>query len=85
INLCGVGIGRRRWSGAFTQRLRDSRITPTEVLSSAVADAGVPPLINASAVGYYGDTRDRVVDDNDPAGLGVLAQLCVDWEAAPLR
>ncbi|RFZ62418.1 TIGR01777 family protein [Mycobacterium liflandii] len=84
INLCGVGIGRRRWSGAFKQSLRDSRITPTEVLSSAVADAGVPTLINASAVGYYGDTRDRVVDENDPAGMGFLAQLCVDWEAATL-
>ncbi|KZS55420.1 epimerase [Mycobacterium kansasii] len=84
VNLCGVNIGRRRWSGAFKQNLRDSRITPTEVLSAAVADAGVSTLINASAVGYYGDTRNRVVDENDSAGGGFLAQLCVDWEAATL-
>ncbi|KZS74973.1 epimerase [Mycobacterium kansasii] len=84
VNLCGVNIGRRRWSGAFKQNLRDSRITPTEVLSAAVADAGVGTLINASAVGYYGDTRNRVVDENDSAGGGFLAQLCVDWEAATL-
>ncbi|MCV7147305.1 TIGR01777 family oxidoreductase [Mycobacterium riyadhense] len=84
VNLCGVNIGGRRWSGAFKQCLRDSRIAPTEVLSAAVADAGVRTLINASAVGYYGNTRDRIVDENNSAGKGFLAQLCVDWEAATL-
>ncbi len=84
VNLCGVSIGQRRWSGAFKQSLRDSRIAPTEVLSAAVADAGIETLINASAVGYYGNTKDRVVDENDRAGTGFLAQLCEDWEAATL-
>ena len=82
VNLCGINIGRRRWSGAFKQNLRDSRITPTEVLSAAVADAGVGVLVSASAVGYYGDTRDRAVDETALAGRGFLAQLCKDWEAA---
>lgn len=82
VNLCGVGVGDKRWSGAFKQSLRDSRIGPTDVLAAAVAEAGVPVLINASAVGYYGDTRDRVVDESTPHGAGFLAQLCVDWEAA---
>ena len=82
INLCGVNVGGKRWSGAFKQSLRDSRIGPTEVLSSAVVEAGVPVLVNASAVGYYGDTRDRVVDETAPAGRGFLAGLCQDWEAA---
>jgi uncharacterized protein len=84
VNLCGVNVGQRRWSGAFKQSLRDSRITPTEVLSAAIADAGVETLINASAVGYYGNTKDRVVDENASAGRGFLAQLCRDWEAATL-
>ncbi|BBX25146.1 TIGR01777 family oxidoreductase [Mycolicibacterium alvei] len=82
VNLCGVGVGEKRWSGAFKQSLRDSRIDPTEVLAGAVADAGVPVLINASAVGYYGDTRDRVTDESAPEGRGFLAGLCADWEAA---
>lgn len=82
VNLCGVGVGDKRWSGAFKQSLRDSRIAPTEVISAAVVDAGVPVLINASAVGYYGDTRSRVVDETAPAGKGFLARLCVDWEAS---
>ncbi|MBS9536236.1 TIGR01777 family oxidoreductase [Mycobacterium sp. M1] len=82
VNLCGESIGGRRWSGAFKQSLRDSRITPTEVLADAVADAGVPVLVSASGVGYYGNTRDRVVDEAAPAGTGFLAQLAQDWEAA---
>jgi len=82
VNLCGISVGDKRWSGAFQQRLRDSRIGPTEVLSNAVVEAGVPVLVNASAVGYYGDTRDRVVDETAPPGLGFLASLCEDWEAA---
>jgi uncharacterized protein (TIGR01777 family) len=87
VNLCGISIGQRRWSGAFKQTLRDSRITPTEVLATAVADAGVGVLVNASAVGYYGDTKDRVVDETSSPGTGFLARLCVDWEAvtAPAR
>jgi len=82
VNLCGVNVGEKRWSGAFKQSLRDSRIAPTEVISAAVVDAGVPVLINASAVGYYGDTRSRVVDETASAGTGFLARLCVDWETA---
>ena len=87
VNLCGINIGQRRWSGAFKQNLRDSRITPTEVLSTAVADAGVGVLVNASAVGYYGDTKDHAVDETASPGTGFLAQLCKDWEAvtAPAR
>jgi uncharacterized protein len=82
VNLCGVNIGEKRWSGAFKQILRDSRIGPTEVLSAAVVEAGVPTLINASAVGYYGNTNSQTVDETAPPGEGFMAQLCEDWEAA---
>lgn len=82
VNMCGVNVGDKRWSGAFKQSLRDSRIDPTEVLSAAVVDAGVPVLINASAVGYYGDTGSRLVDETALPGNGFLPQLCVDWEGA---
>lgn len=82
VNLCGVSVGEKRWSGAFKQSLRDSRIGPTEVLATAVAEAGVPVLVNASAVGFYGDTGPQITDENGPAGKGFLPHLCVDWEAA---
>lgn len=82
VNLCGVNVGQKRWSGAFKQSLRDSRITPTEVLSNAVLDAGVPVLVNASAVGYYGNSGSTPVDETAGPGHGFLARLAIDWEAA---
>jgi len=82
VNMCGVNVAGKRWSGAFKQSLRDSRIGPTEVLSRAVVESGVPVLVNSSAVGYYGDARDRVVEESAPVGKGFLAGLCRDWEAA---
>ncbi len=82
VNLCGVNVGSRRWNGAFKQELRDSRITPTDVLATEVARAGVPVLINASAVGYYGDTGTRTIDETSSPGTDFLAELVSDWEAA---
>ena len=55
VNLCGVSVGAKRWSGAFKQSLRDSRIGPTECWPPRSSKRACP-LINASAVGYYGDT-----------------------------
>ena len=83
VNLCGAGIGSRRWNGSYKQQLRDSRIGPTDVLSTAVAAAGVPTLVNASGAHIYGGhTGDRVITESDSAGTGFLATLCRDWEAA---
>ena len=85
VNLCGAGIASRRWSHARKQMLLNSRVEPTEVLAAAVAERDVPVLVNASAVGYYGDTADRVSDESAPNGVGFLAALCRDWEAATHR
>ena len=82
INLNGVGIADRPWSGARKQLIRDSRNVPTEVLALAVAEHGVPALLNASGINYYGDTGSRLVDETAPAGDGFLAEVCRDWEAA---
>ncbi len=82
INLCGAGIGDKRWTEARKQVLRDSRDTPTEVLATAVAEHRVGTLVNASAVGFYGDTGDTPVDETAPNGQGFLAALCQEWESA---
>ena len=82
IGLGGVGIADRPWSGARKQLIRDSRNGPTEVLAAAVAEHHVPAFLSASAVGYYGDTGDRVTDESAPSGSGFLAEVCRDWEAA---
>ncbi|GLZ42676.1 TIGR01777 family oxidoreductase [Actinokineospora sp. NBRC 105648] len=82
VNLCGAGVADRRWSQARKQVLLDSRIEPTEVLAAAVAQHGVPVLVNGSAVGYYGDTGPGPADETQPRGAGFLAELCTRWEAA---
>jgi uncharacterized protein (TIGR01777 family) len=85
VNLCGSALADRRWSGEVKQAIRDSRIVPTEVLATAVAEHRVPIMINASGIGFYGDTGDRQVDETAPPGSGFLAQVCRDWEAATAR
>jgi uncharacterized protein (TIGR01777 family) len=82
VNLCGINIGDKRWSGTFKQQLRDSRITPTDVLANEVARVGVPTLVNASGISFYGDTGDRIVDESSPSGDGFFPALCRDWEQA---
>ncbi|HEY1570521.1 MAG TPA: TIGR01777 family oxidoreductase [Pseudonocardiaceae bacterium] len=82
VNLCGAALAGRRWTEERKQVLKDSRHTPTEVLAGAVAEHGVDTLVNASAVGFYGDTGDTEVDETTPAGSGFLATLCLDWESA---
>lgn len=84
VNLCGVGIGDKRWTGTYKQQIRDSRLAPTEVLARAVLAQGVPTFLSASAIGYYGDTGDAIVTEAAPAGSDFLSRVCADWEAAAL-
>ena len=83
VNLCGVNVGEKRWSGAFKQSLRDSRIDPTEVLSSGVVEAGVPGAHQLRAPSATTATPAATRSTRPPrAGRGFLARLCQDWEAA---
>ncbi|GAA2842172.1 TIGR01777 family oxidoreductase [Crossiella cryophila] len=82
VNLGGAGIGDKRWTEERKARLRESRLVPTTVLAQAVARHRIPVFVSGSAVGYYGDTGDREIDETAEAGTGFLAELCRDWEAA---
>ena len=83
VNLAGVNVAGR-WTGAYRRRIRDSRVDSTVTLAHALAAAEPRPgvLLNASAIGYYGDTGDRPVDEQSPPGEGFLADVCRAWEAA---
>jgi uncharacterized protein len=89
IHLSGAPVAGRRWTQARKAVLRSSRIVSTRNLASAMAAAEPPPhvLLCASAIGYYGDTGDKSVDETAPPGRGFLAELVRDWEgaAAPAR
>ncbi|MFD9909738.1 TIGR01777 family oxidoreductase [Streptomyces sp. NPDC059063] len=84
VNLAGAGVGDRRWSVAYKREMYDSRVLGTRTLAAAVAALDEPPrvFLNASAIGYYGDTGDRAVDETAPCGEGFLPSMCVAWEAA---
>src|SRR6195952_4835992 len=87
VNLCGVGVGDKRWTPAYKALIRSSRVRPTDLLARAGAGVGVPVLVNASGIGYYGPGGDEEIDESAPAGTSFLAGVCVDWEnaAAPAR
>ncbi|WP_420081007.1 TIGR01777 family oxidoreductase [Streptomyces sp. JL4002] len=84
VHLAGAGIGDHRWTDAYKRTIRDSRVLGTTALAGALAGLDEPPavLVSGSAVGYYGDTGDRVVDEDSPAGRGFLPSVCREWEAA---
>ncbi|MEV6678075.1 TIGR01777 family oxidoreductase [Streptomyces erythrochromogenes] len=84
VHLAGAGIGDHRWTAAYKRKIRDSRVLGTAALATALAGLDEPPavLVSGSAVGYYGDTGDRPVDEDSPAGHGFLPSVCVEWEAA---
>ncbi|MDT0435208.1 MULTISPECIES: TIGR01777 family oxidoreductase [Streptomyces] len=84
VNLAGAGVGDHRWTDAYKTRIRESRVRGTTALAEAVAGLDRKPrvLVNGSAVGYYGETGDRAVDEDAPAGEGFLPSVCVAWEGA---
>jgi uncharacterized protein (TIGR01777 family) len=84
VHLAGAGVGDHRWTDAYKREIRDSRVDGTRTIASAMAALDPRPrvLVSGSAIGWYGDTGDRAVDETAPAGQGFLADVVRDWEAA---
>ncbi|MEU6031686.1 TIGR01777 family oxidoreductase [Streptomyces tauricus] len=84
VNLAGAGIADRRWSDDYKRTIRESRLLGTATLAEAAATLDRPPrvFLNGSAMGFYGDTGTRAVDESAPPGDGFLPSLCVEWEEA---
>ncbi|MFF9394515.1 TIGR01777 family oxidoreductase [Streptomyces griseoluteus] len=89
VNLAGAGIGDKRWTPEYKRVIRDSRVFGTTALAEAAASLPEPPrvFVNGSAIGFYGETGDRIVDEDAPPGEGFLPSVCEEWEeaAAPVR
>ena len=83
VNLAGETIGRR-WSDTRRRRIRDSRVAGTDAIVTAIQKMSKHPitLINASAVGYYGNRGNDTLDEAQPVGRGFLADICKQWESA---
>src|SRR5262245_8893612 len=89
VHLAGANIAAGRWSAARKKRLRDSRVAATTLLASTLARLPRRPavLVQASAIGYYGDRGEEILTEASPPGRGFLPDLCVEWEqaSAPAR
>jgi uncharacterized protein (TIGR01777 family) len=86
VNLNGRNVGDARWTAGFKDELRSSRLKPTETLVAAIKEASQAPrvLVNASAIGDYGDRVDEELEESSSPGTGFLADLSVAWEEAAL-
>jgi uncharacterized protein (TIGR01777 family) len=84
VHLAGENIASARWSASQKERIRASRVEGTRLVADALAGLTRRPrvLVNASAIGYYGDRGDEVLDEDSTPGSGFLAETCAAWEAA---
>jgi uncharacterized protein (TIGR01777 family) len=86
IHLAGEPVAAR-WTNETKRRIRDSRVIGTRNLVAGMKASRQAPesLIAASAVGFYGDRGDEVLNESSPPGSGFLSEVCVEWEAEAAR
>lgn len=84
IHLAGENIADGRWSEKRKQQIRQSRTDSTKSLVKAIGqlDSASRPkhFIGASAIGYYGDRGNTLLDEAAAPGDGFLAEVCAAWE-----
>jgi uncharacterized protein len=84
VHLAGAGIGDHRWTPAYKATIVDSRVDGTGLLARTLASLSAKPavLLSSSAIGYYGDRGDEVLDETSAPGDDFLAGVCQAWEGA---
>lgn len=87
VNLAGVGIGDERWDDEHKHAVEQSRLDATWTISRALVDVHERTgrkvrLVNASAVGFYGDRGDEVLVEQSAPGTDFLSGVVTRWEAA---
>ena len=84
VHLAGENIAGGRWTEAFKQKIRESRLRGTRLVAEAIAGCRAKPqvFVCASAIGYYGDRGDETLSEASAPGSDFLAEVCREWEAA---
>lgn len=82
VNLAGEPVFGKRWSDAVKAEIRASRVDGTRKLVEAMKSGATRPkvLVNASAIGVYGDQGERLLPESAKAGVDYLAEVCTAWE-----
>jgi uncharacterized protein len=83
IHLAGEPVSER-WTEAHKRAILHSRVAGTTLLARTLAALPTPPrvFLSTSAIGFYGDGADRVLDESAARGSGFLADVCEQWEGA---
>jgi uncharacterized protein len=83
VHLAGESIVGR-WTDEKKRKIRESRVAGTGALAAALAQAKDKPhvFVCSSAIGYYGDRGDEVLNEESAPGSGFLPDVCREWEAA---
>jgi len=83
VNLAGRNI-QCRYTPENVRELKASRVDSVLAIAAAMSKITRPPhvWVQAGAIGFYGDPKERLCDENSPAGNDTLAGICQPWEAA---
>ena len=83
VNLAGRSI-QCRYTPENLRELTASRVDSVLAIAAAIGRVTCPPRVwvQAGAIGFYGDPKDRLCDENSPAGGDALARICQPWEDA---
>ena len=82
IHLAGANVGDKRWTKRYRAEILNSRLLGTNTIANAVTSLKPDVFISASAIGWYGETGNRAVKEDDLPGDDFLAAVCKEWEAA---
>ena len=83
VHLAGESIVGR-WTASKKAKIRESRVVGTRNLAQALAQAKNKPqvFVCSSAIGYYGDRGEEVLNERSAPGQGFLSDVCCEWEKA---
>ncbi len=85
VALAGEPLFGKRWSAELKQRFVESRVGHIDTLVAWMKAHPPRVVLGASAIGIYGDTGARELDESAPVGKDYAANLCVQWERAAER
>ncbi len=84
VHLAARNIASGRWTPEVKAQIKETRVKGTRLLCEALARLSDPPkvLVSASAIGYYGQRGDELLEEGSTPGEGFLAETCREWESA---
>ncbi|MGE5432259.1 MAG: TIGR01777 family oxidoreductase [Syntrophomonadaceae bacterium] len=87
VHLAATPVMDKRWNESYKSEILKSRQDGTRVLVNEIAKSSPKPevLVSASAIGYYGISRQKALKEGDHPGMDFLAEVCKLWEGEAQR